>query len=220
VLDLGIRALVGGAFAGPALTVETHDDPVPVLIALGEARPGDVLVVVTNPGSRAILGEIFTAEARRRGVVGIVIDGRCRDLAGLRELGLPVHGRGTDPGTGTLVGGPSHGRPVICGGVLVRPGDIVVGDDDGVVVIPPDRVDAVAERAGEIVRGEAAVLAAIAAGTPLHDLTNVAEHVAALARGEASRLGAYMRGSSDGVPVIAPRAPSAPRAPTPARPER
>jgi 4-hydroxy-4-methyl-2-oxoglutarate aldolase len=192
VLDLGIRALVDGAFAGPALTVEAHDDPVPVLIAIEEARPGDVLVVITDPGSRAILGEIFTAEARRRGVAGIVVDGRCRDLAGLRELGLPVHARGTDPGTGTLVEGPSHGRPVTCGGVLVRPGDIVVGDDDGVVVIPPDRVAAVAERAAEIVAAETAVLAAIQAGTSLHSLTNLREHVAALKRGEPSRL--TMRG--------------------------
>lgn len=192
VIDPAIRPLVGGAFAGPALTVETVDDPVPILIALEQAAPGDVLVVAAAGGRRAILGELFTSEARRRGVAAIVVDGLVRDLAGLRALGLPVHARGTHPATGTLVGGPAHGRPVVCGGVIVRPGDVVVGDDDGAVVVPPDRVEAVAARAGEIVAVERSVLAAIARGESLQGMTNLAEHVAALERGESSRL--TMRG--------------------------
>ena len=188
VLDPGVRPLVGGAFAGPALTVETVDDPVPILIALEAAQPGDVLVIAAAGGRRAILGEIFVSEAKRRGVVGVVVDGLVRDLAGLRALGMPLHARGTCPATGTLVGGPAHGRPVVCGGVIVRPGDIVVGDDDGAVVLPPARLEAVAARAAEIAELERGVLAAIGAGESLHALTNLAEHVAALARGEKSSL--------------------------------
>jgi 4-hydroxy-4-methyl-2-oxoglutarate aldolase len=192
VIDPAIRPLVGGAFAGPALTVETVDDPVPVLIALEQAAPGDVLVVAAGGGRRAILGEIFVNEARRRGVAAVVVDGLVRDLAGLRALGVPLHARGTCPATGTLVGGPAHGRPVVCGGMIVRPGDVVVGDDDGAVVVPPDRVEAVAARAAEIVALERRVMDAIDRGEPLHGMTNVAEHVAELEHGKPSRLA--MRG--------------------------
>jgi 4-hydroxy-4-methyl-2-oxoglutarate aldolase len=88
VADPAIRAMVPGVrFAGPAFTVQAHDDHLPVFSALAEAQPGDVLVIATDGGTAAVFGELFATEAKRRGLAGIVTDGFCRDIAGLRALG-------------------------------------------------------------------------------------------------------------------------------------
>ena len=197
VVDGAIRRLVGTSdLLGRAQTVVAHEDHLPVLIALETLRPGDVLVVATNGGRRAVLGELFTSEAKRRGAAGIVIDGFCRDLDGLRRLDIPVFARGTNPASGTMQAGPSHGAPVVCGGVLVTPGDLVIGGADGLVIASPTRVAAALDLAEEITRLERQVLAAIDRGTPLDVLTNVKEHLAALSRGESSAL-ALLPGGAD-----------------------
>ena len=96
VADPAIRAMVPDVrFAGPAFTVRPHDDHLPVLCALAEAAAGDVLVIATGGGTVAVFGELFATEAKRRGLAGIVTDGLCRDVAGLRALGLPAYARGT-----------------------------------------------------------------------------------------------------------------------------
>src|SRR5215212_5080226 len=92
--------------AGPALTVVAEDDHLPVFSALAEAQAGQVLVIATGGGRRAVLGELFATEARRRGLAGVVIDGLCRDVQGLRALGLPVFARGTVPASGGTVARP------------------------------------------------------------------------------------------------------------------
>ncbi len=189
VVDPAVRAMVPEVrMAGPAFTVLAEDDHLPVLSALAEAAPGDVLVVATGGGSRAVVGELFATEARRRGLAGIVVDGLCRDLRGLRAIGLPVFARGTTPRSGTTVSRAALGATVACGGVAVSPGDVVFGDDDGVLVAPAGRIAAALEAAVGIGRSERAILAAQARGEALHDLTNHAEHAAALDRGEPSAL--------------------------------
>jgi 4-hydroxy-4-methyl-2-oxoglutarate aldolase len=189
VVDPGVRAMVPDLrMAGPAFTVVAEDDHLPVMSALAEAGPGHVLVVATNGGSRAVFGELFASEARRRGLAGIVADGFCRDARGLRAIGLPVYARGTTPRSGTAVSRAAHGATITCGGVQVSPGDIVFGDDDGLLIAPPERVAAALEAADRIARSERAILAAQARGEALHELTNHAEHVAALDRGETSTL--------------------------------
>jgi 4-hydroxy-4-methyl-2-oxoglutarate aldolase len=190
VADPEIRAMVPDVrMAGPAFTVLAQDDHLPVFSALAEASAGDVLVVATDGGVVAVLGELFATEARRRGLAGVVIDGRCRDVAGLRRLGLPVFARGTIPRSGATVARPALGAPVRCGGVEVRHGDIVFGDDDGVAIAPAERFAAALEVAETIGRSERAMLEAMRADrATLHDLTNWAEHVAALDRGEQSSL--------------------------------
>jgi 4-hydroxy-4-methyl-2-oxoglutarate aldolase len=117
-----------------------------------------------------------------------VIDGFCRDVHGLRRLGLPVFARGTIPRSGSTVARTALGAPVRCGGVDVAAGDVVFGDDDGVVIAPPERIAAALDAAEGIARAEGAILAAIGRGEALHDQTNYAEHVARLDRGEASAL--------------------------------
>jgi 4-hydroxy-4-methyl-2-oxoglutarate aldolase len=189
VVDPGVRAVVPDVrMAGPAFTVVAEDDHLPVMSALAEAEPGDVLVIATNGGSRAVFGELFATEARRRGLAGIVADGHCRDLRGLRAIGLPVYARGATPRSGTAVSRAAHGATIVCGGVEVSPGHIVFGDDDGLLIAPAERIAAALETAELIGRSERAIVAAQARGEALHDLTNHAEHVAALDRGEASAL--------------------------------
>ena len=104
VVDPAVRAMVPDVrMAGPAFTVLAEDDHLPVMDALAEAAAGDVLVIATDGGSCAVFGELFATEARRRGLAGIVADGFCRDVRGLREIGLPVFARGTTPRSGTTV---------------------------------------------------------------------------------------------------------------------
>jgi 4-hydroxy-4-methyl-2-oxoglutarate aldolase len=189
VVDPAVRAMIPEVrIAGPAFTVVAEDDHLPVMSALAEARPGDVLVIATLGGSRAVFGELFATEARRRRLAGIVTDGFCRDLRGLRQIGLPVFARGTTPRSGTTVSRAPSGATILCGGVEVSPGDIVFGDDDGLLIAAAQRIAAALETAELIGRSERAILAAQARGEALHALTNHEEHVAALDRGEASAL--------------------------------
>ena len=189
VLDPEIRAMVPDVrMAGPAFTVTAEDDHLPVFSALAEARPGDVLVIATNGGTRAVLGELFGTEARRRGLAGVVIDGRCRDVAGLRKLGLPVFARGTIPASGGTVSRAPLDAPVQMANLRVSPGDIVFADDDGVVIAPAAQIEAALETGEFIGRAERAMLEGMAAGTPLHDMTNHAAHTKRLDAGEDSAL--------------------------------
>jgi regulator of RNase E activity RraA len=189
IVDPAVRAMIPDVhMAGPAFTVVAEDDHLPVMSALAEADPGDVLVVATNGGSRAVFGELIATEARRRRLAGIVADGFCRDLRGLRGIGLPVFARGTTPRSGTSVSRAGFGATITCGGVEVNPGDIVFGDDDGVLIATAERIGAALETAELIARSERAMLAAQARGEALLGLTNHAEHVAALDRGESSAL--------------------------------
>jgi 4-hydroxy-4-methyl-2-oxoglutarate aldolase len=189
VVDPAVRAMIPEVrMAGPAFTVLAEDDHLPVMSALATAAPGDVLVIATNGSSRAVYGELFATEARRRGLAGIVADGFCRDLQGLRRIGLPVFARGTTPRSGTTASRAPLGRTIACGGVEVSPGDVVFGDDDGLLIAAPERIAAALETAELIGRSERAILAAQARGDALHALTNYDEHVAALDRGAESAL--------------------------------
>lgn len=190
VVDPAVRAMLPGtAMVGPAVTVTCPDDHLPMFAALRAATAGSVLVVATNGGGRAVSGELFATEAARRGLAGIVVDGYCRDLRGLRAIGLPVFARGTCPASGSTRDPGAVGAEVRIGGVPVRPGDLVAGDDDGLLVATVDRLAAALPAAEEIERAERALLDAMACGEELHGLTTVDEHVAALARGEDSALG-------------------------------
>lgn len=189
VVDPAIRALVPGLrLEGRAFTVVAEDDHLPVFAALAAAEPGDVLVIATGGGTRAVFGELFASEAKRRGLAGLAVDGYCRDLRGLREIGLPIYARGTTPASGTTVSRAPHGQTIDFGGVAVSPGFEVHGDDDGLLIAPAEQVAAAREKAEAIGRFERAMLAAMARGETLHDQTNFAEHVARLDAGEDSAL--------------------------------
>jgi RraA family protein len=164
-----IRPMHGGGakLAGPALTVRVPPgDNLLVHKAIDIAAPGDVIVVdAAGVLEQAIIGDIMTSLAARRGVAGFVIDGAIRDAAELAARPFPVYARGVTH-RGPYKNGPGEiNVPVSIGGMVVRPGDIIVGDADGVVAVPQADAQAVLAAAREQKKKEEASLAAIAAGT-------------------------------------------------------
>lgn len=122
----------------PACTVKVFPgDNLMVHKALDIARPGEVVVVDASGAMvNAVLGDLICAKAGHRGIAGFVVDGLIRDLPAVREIGLPVFARGTTP-VGPLHRGPGEiNYPVNCGGVVTNPGDIVVADETGMVIVP------------------------------------------------------------------------------------
>jgi RraA family protein len=167
MLDAGIRAPWRGArLVGRARTVWTRPgDNKAIQEALPHCRPGDVLVV--NGGgdtTRALIGELIAEKAKARGVVGMVIDGVVRDGVELERIGFPVWSRGLCP-AGPYKNGPGKvDVPVAVGGVAVCPGDVVVADDDGVIVIPAAEAGASLLGGRAVEADEAQRRAAILAG--------------------------------------------------------
>lgn len=158
IIDPGIHAMWPGArLVGSAFTVWTRSgDNLFVHQAIDLASAGDVIVV--NGGgdaSRALVGELMGTRAKVRDLAGYVIDGAVRDAKDLGAMALPVFARGSSP-AGPYKNGPGKLLvPIAVGGVCVRPGDVLVGDDDGVVVVPLEEAEDVVARAEEIHRNEA-----------------------------------------------------------------
>lgn len=165
IVDGGISAIWKGAKAvGTALPVFTvAGDNKAVIAALDHIRPGDILVInALGYDGRAIVGDNLAQRFDVFGAVGAVVDGYVRDGAIIEKLGVPVFARGLTP-AGPFKNGPGTiGEPVAIGGVVVSPGDIVVADDDGVIVIPPHRADEALTAVEAIVAREADLDAEVA----------------------------------------------------------
>jgi regulator of RNase E activity RraA len=129
--------------AGPALTVRVRPgDNLMLHKAIGLAQPGDVIVVDTcGCKNYSILGDLMASAAFKRGVAGIIIDGAIRDIADLKAKRFPVFAKYITPGVGDKDGPGEINLPISCAGVPVLPGDIIVGDCNGVVVLAPEVVD-------------------------------------------------------------------------------
>lgn len=149
---------------------------------------GEVLVIDTGASRRAVVGELFSLEAARRGLAGIVVDGPVRDTRTVRELDMPVYASAFCPCSGTATALTDTQCAIECGGVTVNPGDILVGDDDGIVIASADELIELVPIAREIERKETLLRERMAAGHPLVDMLNYREHFAAVARGETSQL--------------------------------
>jgi RraA family protein len=163
--------------AGPACTVKVYPgDNLMVHKALDVAEPGDVIVIDTS-GSRAtaVLGDLVSTKARHRGVAGFVVDGLIRDLPGIRALGdFPVFARGTTP-VGPLHRGPGEiNYPIAAGGVVVHPGDVIVGDATGIVVVPREIAEEMVVRLTSAARRESDYVAAVARGEFSNDWVDAA----------------------------------------------
>lgn len=138
-LDSSIKPLIDEhRVAGRAFTVKMPvGDNLVVLKAIREAKPGDVLVIDAKGDTyRAIAGDFVVGMAQTLGINGIIVDGVIRDIAGVKQLNYPVFCKGTTVAAGGKAGMGEVNVPISCGGTAVHPGDIVVGDADGVVVIP------------------------------------------------------------------------------------
>ncbi|POX53530.1 diguanylate cyclase [Streptomyces sp. Ru71] len=159
VMDIGIRPLWAPMprLAGPAFTVRCRPgDNLMLHAAIHRAPAGSVVVVESGDVDHALAGGNVCAVAQRRGIAGFVLDGVIRDVAEARQLGFPVFARGVIPIPGTKEAVEPLGVPVRCGGVEVHPGDVVVADEEGVVVVPRDRREEVLDAARARLAKEAA----------------------------------------------------------------
>jgi len=155
--------------AGPAFTIEVRaGDNLLIHAALSLARPGDVLVIDGKGDTTcALMGALMISTCAKIGLAGVVIDGCVRDTVELRELGFPVYAIGSNPNGPTKATPGRINWPVSCGGIAVNPGDLVVGDADGVVVIERGKVASLLAAAEKKVADEAVRFADIAAGRNL-----------------------------------------------------
>ncbi len=166
-LDYQIQALDRKSrMCGAALTVRTRPgDNLTIYQALEIVQPGDVMVIaVYDHTVCSVVGDLVVNIAKRRGLTGIVTDGLVRDADGIREIGLPVFARGTSPSSPFKDGPGEINAPVSCGGVVIQPGDVIIGDGDGVVVVPQRDLEVVAERLKAVIKKEEQMLAAIESG--------------------------------------------------------
>lgn len=151
---------------GTAVTVRCHvGDNLMLHAAVEYVREGDVVVLATaSPSTEAMLGDLLATSLRAHGCVGVITNAGVRDSAELRAMEFPVwaaavHAQGTVKATAGSVN-----VPIVCAGSLVRPGDVVVADDDGVVVIPREEAASVAVASKERIEREAQVRSRLAAG--------------------------------------------------------
>lgn len=151
-MDYRIKPVSSGMeFVGTAMTVSLRPgDNLYLHQAIYSSKKGHVLVVDgKGHTNNAYLGELMASSAQAIGVEGIVIDGLVRDKKALEELRFPIYSKGFNP-NGPFKDGPGEVNEVIsCGGICVAPGDLVVGDDDGVVVVPSEKIDEVLYKASE-----------------------------------------------------------------------
>ena len=170
-----------GVFCGPALTAWAYPADIAAMFgALAEAQPGDVIMLACDGfTATAVIGDLAAGMMKNKGVAAFVTDGLARDRAGIIATGLPLFAKGIVPNSPALNGPGVVGAPVVLGGVHVCPGDIIVGDADGVVVVPQARAREVLETLGRIRTAEAAMEAQVKAGLTL---SGKAEAMVAAAR--------------------------------------
>lgn len=173
-LDSRLKPVAPGMrFCGPAMTVACHiGDNLMVFEALALAKPGDVLILSAgNNPEQGGFGEVLATACQSKGLAAFVTDAGVRDGAALRTMGFPVFSLGlcikgtTKETIGTI------GQPIVIGGELIRPGDLVVGDDDGICIVRPEEALEVAAASEAREAAEAKAMASFRRGEPM-DITH------------------------------------------------
>ena len=167
----------GRSAFGPAVTaLAAPSDNLAVHVATATTEPGDVLVVASEGGdSAALWGDLLTALAIARGLAAVIIDGAIRDVAGIRASQFPVWYRSVNPRTTAKARLSGVNIPVVLAGGVVRPGDIVVADDDGIMSIPPTAAEAVLAEAERIETHERELLEHFREGRTYYDIAGLDE---------------------------------------------
>jgi len=172
-LDYRIKPLAGGPAVMCGVAMTCHAGPADNLAlfgALQASRRGDVLVAATDSfTATSITGDLLLGMARNRGVAGFVTDGLVRDIAGILDLELPVYCAGVTANSPARNGPGTVGLPVVLGDTLVEPGDIVVGDRDGVVIVPLREAPQVLSRLDGVRAVEANLEAKVRGGLEIPD---------------------------------------------------
>lgn len=170
-LDYRIKPLdpSNACFVGPALTAFAYPADIAAMFgALSEAEAGDVVVLANDGYTRtAVFGDIAAGMMRNKGVAAFVTDGLARDRAGIVATGLPVFCQGIQPNSPAMNGPGVVGAPVTLGGVHVEPGDVVVGDADGVVIVPAGRLRQVLDRLAAVRAAEARTVRLVEQGATM-----------------------------------------------------
>jgi 4-hydroxy-4-methyl-2-oxoglutarate aldolase len=165
---------------GPAFTIRcSPGDNLMCHYALYKAAPGDVLVVDGGAYTEeAIWGGLTSLSAAQRNLGGSIIDGAVRDLRQMEQIGYPVYSRATTPRSPSKwVERGEVSVPVTCGGIIVSPGDLVLGDEDGVVVVPSRNLAQVAREANMYVAKEVEMAAVVKAGKTLYEYLDMSRHL-------------------------------------------
>ena len=155
--------------SGPAFTIEIRPgDNLMIHAAMALAKPGDVLVVDGKADRTcALMGAIMLTACKKMGIAGVVLDGAHRDTEEILELGFPLYSVGSNPNGPTKFIPGRINWPISCGGVAVNPGDLIVGDADGVVVVEREKAESLLDLAHKKVEDERARIADIVLGKNL-----------------------------------------------------
>ena len=168
-IDSSIQKVNKQNLLGPAYTVKVPSgDNLLIFLAIERAQPGDILVI-DGEGcmDRALVGEVLSKLAQSKKLGGFLIDGCIRDYEILSQMKLPIFGKGRTP-NGPYRNGPGEiNVPVSIGGKIVCPGDIIIGDDDGVIIIKPEEAKELQQKVLELQNREAAILEKIEKGKGL-----------------------------------------------------
>jgi 4-hydroxy-4-methyl-2-oxoglutarate aldolase len=172
-LDYRIKPLAPATSVLVGVAVTCHCGPADNLAlfgALAVAQAGDILVAATDGfTAAAVTGDLVLGMAKNRGIRGMVTDGLARDLAGILGVGLPLYCAGITPNSPERNGPGTVGQPVIVGGVAVNSGDIVIGDNDGIVIVPRAEIAGVLNKLADVRAAEAALEAKVKAGLEVPD---------------------------------------------------
>jgi regulator of RNase E activity RraA len=189
VMDPEIRPVNQGLkMIGIARTVHCKRDFLSVLKALHDASEDEVLVIDAEGDSVAFVGELFALEAQRKKLAGLVVDGACRDVKGIRSINFPVYSRYITPKVGTSSNIFPAQKEVNCGGVSVAAGDIIIGDDDGIIVMSEKEASEILDTAQNIQIIEKKVIEKLEAGKSLTEMLNFFDHYAKIDKKQESQL--------------------------------
>lgn len=165
---------LGTKIVGTAVTVQTFaGDWAKPVEAIDTAGPGNVIVIYNGSNSIAPWGGLATLSCKIKGIEGVVIDGAVRDVDEIRAMNYPVFSSGITPNAGEPKGMGEINAEIVCGGQTVRPGDYIVGDESGVVVIPKERAYEIARRAKEVEKMESRLYEEIRRGKTLSQVANL-----------------------------------------------
>lgn len=170
----GIKALTGYKMVGTAVTVRTYPgDWAKPVEAIDSAKKGDVIVIDAGGTGDAVWGELASWSCKKKKVSGVVIDGSIRDSGDINRIKFPAFSRSVSPTAGEPRGFGEINIPIKCGDALVRPGDYIIGDLDGVVVVPKEKAVEIANRALDVMEKENRIREEIKKGSTLSKVTEI-----------------------------------------------